>query len=245
MQHELGSGSSRYRRYVSRSTRTENFLSQNFFQVFLKTTFFHDSCYPVHYKLKIFFRFFKSALTPRYSILDSRFPPVMRSRKAGFPFATRARKRELSIHNSGLEVSPRLCDLGRQASPLQHELGSGSSRYRRYVSRSTRTENFLSQNFFQVFLKTTFSHISCYPVHYKLKIFFRFLKSALSPRYSILDSRFPPGNAISEGRPPLCNTSLEAGALDTQFWTRGFPRLCDLRRQASPLQHELGSGSSR
>ena len=25
----------------------------------------------------------------------------------------------------------------------------------------------------------------------------------------------PPGNSISEGRPPLCNTSSEAGALDT------------------------------
>ena len=29
---------------------------------------------------------------------------------------------------------------------MQHELGSGSSRYRRYVSRMSRTENFLSQN---------------------------------------------------------------------------------------------------
>ena len=25
-----------------------------------------------------------------------------------------------------------------------------------------------------------------------------------------------PGNAISEGRPPLCNTSSEAGVLDTE-----------------------------
>ena len=40
---------------------------------------------------------------PRYTILDSRFPPVMRSRKAGLPFATRARKRELSIQEVRIE----------------------------------------------------------------------------------------------------------------------------------------------
>ena len=48
------------------------------------------------------------------------FPLVMRSRKAGFPFATRARKWEPCLQ--------------------------------RYVSRMTRTENFLSQFFFKVFL---------------------------------------------------------------------------------------------
>ena len=40
---------------------------------------------------------------PRYTILDSRFPPVMRSRKAGLPFATRAWKRELSIQEVRIE----------------------------------------------------------------------------------------------------------------------------------------------
>ena len=55
------------------------------------------------------------------------FPLVMRSLKAGFPFATRARKREPCLH--------------------------------RYVSRMTRTENFLSQFFFKVFLETTFLHV--------------------------------------------------------------------------------------
>ena len=30
---------------------------------------------------------------------------------------------------------------------------------------------------------------------------------------SIMDSKLPPCNAISEGRPPLSNTSSEAGAL--------------------------------
>ena len=40
-----------------------------------------------------------------------------------------------------------------------------------------------------------------------------FSRSALTPRYTILDSMFPPCNAISEGRLPLCSTSSEAGAL--------------------------------
>ena len=122
-----------------------------------------------------------------------------------------------SIHNFGLEVPPgNAISEGRPPLwPLQHELGSGSSRYRRYVSRMTRTKNFLRQNVFKVFLKTTFFHDSCQPDHYEPKIFFRFSKSGSTLRYTILDSRVPPCNAISEGRLPLCNTSSEAGALDT------------------------------
>ena len=80
-----------------------NIFKSNFFPSFSKNHFFHDTCYPVHYKPKIFFRFSKSAATPPYTILDSRFPPVMRSRKAGLPFATRARKRELSIQEIRIE----------------------------------------------------------------------------------------------------------------------------------------------
>ena len=79
----------------------------------------------------------------------------------------------------------------------------------------TRTKNFLRQNVFKVFLKTTFFHDSFQPDHYEPKIFFRFSKSGSTLRYAILNSRVPPCNAISEGRPPLCNTSSEAGALDT------------------------------
>ena len=149
----------RLQMYVSRMTRTENFLSQNFFKVFLETTFVHVSCYPDHYEPKNFFRFSKVTHTLRYTILDSRAPLVMRSRKAGLPFAIRARKREL--------------------------------RLQRYVSRMTRTENFLSQNFFKVFLETTFVHVSCYPDHYEPKIFFRFSKVTHTLRYTILDSRAP------------------------------------------------------
>ena len=79
-----------------------------------------------------------------------------------------------------------------------------------------RTENCLSQIFFKVFLETTFVHVSWYPVHYQPKIFFGFSKPALTPRYTILDSMFPPCNTFSEGRLPLCNTSSEAGALPSE-----------------------------
>ena len=119
------------------------------------------------------------------SVFRSPHLPLDTPRKAGFPFATRARKRE---------PCPQM-----------------------YVSRMIRTENFLSQIFFKVFLETTFVHVSWYPVHYQPKIFFGLIsKSALTPRYTILDSMFPPCNAISEGRLPLCNTSLEAGALPSE-----------------------------
>ena len=124
MQHELGSRSSRYRRDVSRMTRTKNFLRQNFFKVFLKTTFFHDLCHPDHYEPKIFRRFSKSGFTLRFTISDSRVPSC----------------------NAISEGRP----------PLQHELGSGSSRYRRDVSRMTRTKNFLRQNFFLSFSENHF-----------------------------------------------------------------------------------------
>ena len=43
-------------------TRTKHFLRQNFFKVFLKTTFIHDLCHADHYEPKIFFRFLKSGL---------------------------------------------------------------------------------------------------------------------------------------------------------------------------------------
>ena len=43
---------------------------------------------------KYFFGFSKSAPTPRYTILDSRLPPCYAISEEGFPFATRAWKRE-------------------------------------------------------------------------------------------------------------------------------------------------------
>ena len=47
--------------------------------------------------------FSKSARTPQYTILYWRLPLVMRSRKAGLPLATRARKRELCL--KGVQAS--------------------------------------------------------------------------------------------------------------------------------------------
>ena len=72
---------------------------------------------------------------------------------------------------------------------------------------------FSKSKFVHCFLETTFLHVSCYPVIVNRKYIYGFSKSAPTPRYTILDSRLPPCNAISEGRPPLSNTSSEAGAL--------------------------------
>ena len=72
---------------------------------------------------------------------------------------------------------------------------------------------FSKSKFVHSFLETTFLHVSCYPVIVNRKYIYGFSKSAPTPRYTILDSRLPPCNAISEGRPPLSNTSSEAGAL--------------------------------
>ena len=49
---------------VSRMTRTENFLSLNFFIFFWKTTLLHVSCYSVHCEPKIFFRCFEVCTYP-------------------------------------------------------------------------------------------------------------------------------------------------------------------------------------
>ena len=113
------------------------------------------------------------------------FPLVMQSRKAGFPFAARARKREPWLQ--------------------------------RYVSRMTRTENFLSQfsgnHFYPRFM------VRCSLLAENIFSVFRSPHSAPTHRYTILDSRLLPCNAISEGRLHLCNTSSEAGALpsDKQY----------------------------
>ena len=87
-------------RYVSRMTRTEkkNVKSTFFRSFFWKPLFstFYVTLFIV--SRKRIFGFSKSARTPRYTILDSRLPLVMRSRKADLPLATRARKRELCLY---------------------------------------------------------------------------------------------------------------------------------------------------
>ena len=116
-------------------------------------------------------------------------PLVMQSRKAGFPFAARARMREPCLQ--------------------------------RYVSRMTRTEHFLSQFFSKFFWKPLFSPFygTLFIISRKYFSVFRSPHSAPTHRYTILDSRLLPCNAISECRLPLCNTSSEAGALpsDKQY----------------------------
>ena len=72
---------------------------------------------------------------------------------------------------------------------------------------------FFKSKFVHSFLETNFLHVSCYPVIVNRKYIYGFSKSAPTPRYTILDSRLTPCNAISEGRPLLSNTSSEAGAL--------------------------------
>ena len=79
----------------------------------------------------------------------------------------------------------------------------------------TRTKN-LQSRFFHSFLETTFLHVSCFPVIVSRKYIFGFLKTAPTPRYTILDSRLPPCNSILEARPPLSNTSSEVGALPSE-----------------------------
>ena len=107
------------KRYVSRMTRTEYFLSKNSFIFFWKPLF---STFYVTLSLSAenIFTVFRSLHLPLDTHFWTRgFLLVMRSRKAGLPLATQARKREL-------------CP-------------------KRYVSRMTRTEYFLSQNSFIVF----------------------------------------------------------------------------------------------
>ena len=66
--------------------------------------------------------------------------------------------------------------------------------------------------FFKVILQTTFVHVSCYPDHYEPKIFFSVFKVHTYPSIHDFGLEGSPCNAISEGRPPLRNTSSEAGA---------------------------------
>ena len=96
LQHELGSGSSWYRRDVSRMTRTKNFLRQICFKVFLYVTLIIMS-------QRYFFDFRSPDLPFDIRFRTRGFFLVMRSRKAGLPCATRARKQELSIQEGRIE----------------------------------------------------------------------------------------------------------------------------------------------
>ena len=99
----------------------------------------------------------------------------MRSRKAGLPFATRARKRELSIQEVRIE--------------------------------NDSDQKFSKTQFFQSFSENHFFPRFMSPWSLWAENIFPFSESGSTLRYTILDSRVPPCNAISEGRPPLCNIS--------------------------------------
>ena len=94
------------------------------------------------------------------------------------------------------------------ALPLEVQIENGSDR------------KFSKSKFVHSFLETTFLHVSCYPVIVSRKYIYGFPKSAPTSRYTILDSRLPPCNAILEGRPHLSNTISEAGALPLELYTR-------------------------
>ena len=113
-----------------------------------------------------------------------------------------------SINNFGLETSP--CNAISEGRPLLSNTNSEAGA----LPLEVRIENdsdriFFKSKFVHSFLETTFLHVSCYPFIVSRKYIFGFSKSAPTPRYTffILDSRLPPCNAISEGRPPLSNDS--------------------------------------
>ena len=87
-------------RYVSRMTRTENFISQFFFVVFFSGNHFSPRfMLPCSLWAKNVFLVFRILHVPLDTQFWTRgFPLVMRSRKADLPFATRARKRELCLY---------------------------------------------------------------------------------------------------------------------------------------------------
>ena len=116
----------------------------------------------------------------------------MRSRRAGLPNAIRVRKRGYSLLM--------------------------------YVSRMTRAENlksFLGNHFSRQFM-TPWSlwaeNIFWFFEIHKFSI--PVSKSPPHPRYTILESRSPFCNTISDGRPPLFNMSSEAGRQPSMYVSR-------------------------
>ena len=149
---------------------------------------------------KYFFDFRNSRLPFDIRFWTRGFPLKMRSQKAGLPFATQARKRELSIQEVRIEN-----DSDRKFSKSKffkvflkttflHDLCYPDHFEPKIFFRSSSKifEVKIFSNKIKVFLETTFVHVSCYSDHYELKIFFRFSKSATTLRYTNLDSRFPP-----------------------------------------------------
>ena len=134
---------------------------------------FHGTLFIISRK---YFSVFRSLHLPLDTPFWTRcFPLVMQSRKAGFPFVTRDRKREPCLQ--------------------------------KYVSRMSFFSKFFWKLLFSTFYGTLFI------MSRKYFSVFRSPHSTPTPRYTILDWRLLPCNAISEGRLPLCSTSSEVGAL--------------------------------
>ena len=136
------------------------------------------------------FRFSRSALTPRYTILDSMFPPCDAISEGRLP----------------------LCSTSSDAGALPSEVRIENDSDRKF-SKSIFFQKFSGNHFYPRFM------VRCSLLAENFFSVFRSPHSAPTSRYTILDSRLLPCNAISKGRLPLCNTSSEAGALpsDKQY----------------------------
>ena len=126
-----------------------------------------------------------------------------------------------SIHHFGLDVSPcnaisegrlPLCNTSSDVGALPSEVRIENDSDRKF-SKSIFFQNFSGNHFYPRFM------LRCSLLAENIFSVFRSPHSAPTHRYTILDSRLLPCNAISEGRLPLCNTSSEAGALpsDKQY----------------------------
>ena len=131
---------------------------------------------------------------PRFTILESRFP----------------------LYNTISEGRPPQCNTSSEAGrqPFNVRIQNDSGR------------KFSKSKTFKVFSETTFSRQFMTPsslwaeniflVFRNSQVFYPSFEVPTSPRYTILESRFPLCNPISEGGLTQCNTSSEAGR--QPFW---------------------------
>ena len=105
-----------------------------------------------------------------------------------------------------------LCSTCSEAGALPSEVRIENDSDRKF-SKSIFFQKFSGNHFYPRFM------VRCSLLAENIFSVFRSPHSAPTHRYTILDLRLLPCNAISEGRLPLCNTSSEAGALpsDKQY----------------------------
>ena len=99
-----------------------------------------------------------------------------------------------------------LCNTSSEAGALPSEVRIENDSDRKF-SKSIFFQSFSGNHFSPRFM------VPCSLLAENIFSVFRSPHSAPTPRYTILDSRLLPCNAISEGRLPLCNMISEAGAL--------------------------------